>query len=129
MGDQLKVKRRTVLDGSAKAMCFDYAVWDTRNRLVYVGIAYNFRQRWAQHVRSSWWLGEVEVDRVEVTGWPTRTAARFAEACAINEQAAIYNTAREPSSYRRAREEEWPRPTERVIYVPDRESVDLVQSR
>jgi excinuclease UvrABC nuclease subunit len=81
------------------APCYVYEVWDTRGRLAYVGIADNFERRWAQHVRSSWWLGEVEIDHVYIIGYATRREARWSEACAINEQSPIYNTNPESGSY------------------------------
>lgn len=98
--------------------CYEYQVWDTRNRLVYVGIADDFEKRWAQHLRMSWWLGEVEVAYVDVTCWPTRTAARWSEATVINEQSPVFNIAREEASYRAAMDGDWPAPIERFIYRP-----------
>lgn len=101
-----------------EAGCYEYQVWDVRGRLVYVGIADDFRARWAQHQRRSWWMGEVEVAYVDVTAWPTRTAARWSEAAVINEQSPVYNIALEEASYRAAQESEWPAPIERFIYKP-----------
>lgn len=92
--------------------CHTYEVWDTRGRLAYVGIADDFLRRWAQHIRQSWWLGEIEVWYIEVTEHLTRTAARMSEAAAINEQSPVYNTASEASSYRAYLEaqerDDWP---------------------
>lgn len=79
--------------------CYVYEVWDVMNRLVYAGIAENFERRWAQHKRSSYWLGEVSVKFVHVDGYRSRSEARQIEASLINEQSAIYNTDRELSSY------------------------------
>lgn len=81
-------------------MCHCYEVWDRRRRLVYVGIADDFERRWDQHLRSSWWIGEVQVWYVEVTTYGSRLHARLAEAAVINEQAPIYNTAHEAAAYR-----------------------------
>ena len=77
-----------------------YEVWDTRGRLAYVGIADDFMKRWAQHVRQSWWLGEIEVAYVTVIRYATRAGARLSEAAMINEQSPVYNTARESAAYR-----------------------------
>jgi hypothetical protein len=96
----------------------EYQVWEG-NRLLYVGIADDFASRWSAHVRSSWWLGEVSFDRIEVTGWPSREVARWSEASVINQQSPIYNTARELAAYARAEAAAvWPAPTERFVYMP-----------
>lgn len=81
-------------------MCHVYEVWDDRGRLAYVGIADDFERRWDQHLRSSWWLGEIRVWHVTVRTYPSRFHARMAEAAAINEQAPVYNTAHESTAYR-----------------------------
>lgn len=79
--------------------CWVYEVWDTQGRLAYVGIADDFAKRWAQHLRMSWWLGEIDVWYVEVFGYRTRWEARQVEACVINEQNPVYNTSRETGAY------------------------------
>lgn len=115
------IQHRMLSGGSAsgETRCYEYQVWDALGRLVYVGIADNFLRRWAQHLRQSWWIGEIAVDRVEVTGWPDRQTARWSEACVINEQSPVYNTALESASYRHAHDPEstWLAPVERFIYV------------
>lgn len=80
--------------------CYTYEVWDTMGRLAYVGIADDFARRWGQHVRQSWWLGEIEVAHIDVIEYRTRTTARMSEAAMINEQSPVYNTAREEGAYR-----------------------------
>lgn len=77
-----------------------YEVWDTFNRLVYVGVADNFERRWSQHRSSSWWLGEIEVQNVVVQGYRSRSEARQVEASVINDQAAVYNTNLETGMYK-----------------------------
>jgi len=108
------------------ARCYVYEVWDRMNRLVYVGIADHFERRWAQHRRSSFWLGEITVAMVRVEGYRSREDARLVEACTINDQSAVYNTDREDRAYARynAREDEeawrddpWGcTPVDRIIY-------------
>lgn len=92
--------------------CHTYEVWDTMGRLAYVGIADYFERRWVQHVRQSWWLGEIQVAYVDVIEYTTRAAARMSEAAMINEQSPVYNTAREEAAYRAYRatfeDDAWP---------------------
>ena len=80
--------------------CTCYEVWDSMGRLAYVGIADDFPKRWSQHLRMSWWLGEIEIWYVDVRGYRSRLDARMAEAAAINEQSPVYNTAHEAAAYR-----------------------------
>lgn len=91
--------------------CHTYEVWDTMGRLAYVGIADDFRRRWEQHQRQSWWLGEIEVAHIDVIEYRTRGAARMSEAAMINEQSPVYNTSREEAAYRQyqaaCESEEW----------------------
>lgn len=68
---------------------------------VYVGVADDFAARWRQHLRSSWWIGEVRVDHVTVLDYPTRECARQVEAVWINERHPRYNVAPELAAYRR----------------------------
>lgn len=78
-----------------------YEVWDTRDRLAYVGIADDFDRRWRQHVDKSWWLHEIQVAQIFVEGYFTRDEARQIEAEVINSQSPVYNTSRELAAYRR----------------------------
>jgi excinuclease UvrABC nuclease subunit len=86
-----------------QANCWVYEVWDDHNRLAYVGIADDFDRRWQQHASRSWWLSEIHVGRVFVTGYRSRTEARYVEAETIHDQSPIYNTNLEQSTYRRYR--------------------------
>ena len=122
MSNELRLRSHRELSGFEQgSACFEYQVWDVHNRLVYVGIADSFTHRWTQHRRSSWWLGEVEIAYVDVTGWPSREAARMSEAVVINTQSPVYNTALEEGAYRRAlaadESNSWPPPCDRSIYV------------
>ncbi|TFD74713.1 GIY-YIG nuclease family protein [Cryobacterium fucosi] len=102
--DGRRVWRRVRADGGGdsvnEAKCFMYQVFDTDERLVYVGIADNFERRWQQHVSMSWWLGEIAVQRIEVWGYRSRFEARLVEAFMINVHHPIYNINKEESSYR-----------------------------
>lgn len=70
---------------------------DTRNARCFT---YDFGRRWYQHLRTSWWLGEIRVAAVNVIGYTTRLGARLSEAAMINEQSTVYNTAHEEAAYR-----------------------------
>lgn len=83
--------------------CYVYEVWDTRNRLAYVGMADHFERRWAQHRRNSYWMGEIEVRMVHISGYRSREDARQVEAGTINDQSAVYNTDKEAPAYARYR--------------------------
>lgn len=84
----------------SEANCWVYEVYASGN-LVYVGIADNFERRWSQHVQKSWWVGEIQVDIVQVLGFSTRAEARLEEAACINQRNPTYNTNLERSSYAR----------------------------
>lgn len=109
--------------------CSVYVVYSTDDELLYVGIADNFEHRWRQHVRQSWWIGEVEIDHVEVTLMPNRDAARVMEAIWINTQHPRYNTSPESRSFdlakQWARQGKVPRPVEHTVYAfpSDRDSI------
>lgn len=88
-----------IYEARPPAQCWVYEVWDTQRRLAYVGIADNFEKRWRQHLRSSWWLGEIDIWYVTVYGYRSRWEARQVEAVVINTQSPVYNTAREYAAY------------------------------
>jgi len=88
-------------DDLPEPRCWVYEVWDTRGRLAYVGIADNFERRWAQHVRASWWLGEIEIWYIHLCGYRTRSEAEQIEACTIDDQCPVYNTRTESGAFRR----------------------------
>jgi hypothetical protein len=77
------------------ARCYTYQVWDTMNRLCYVGMTHNFQTRWKQHERKSWWLGEINVAYIELQGWATTDEAHMDEAVVIWDQNPVYNTSTE----------------------------------
>jgi predicted GIY-YIG superfamily endonuclease len=80
------------------AKCWVYEIWDTKNRLAYVGIADNFERRWAQHGAKSWWLNEITIARVFLNGYRTRFEAQKVEAETIHYQSPVYNTRMEHSA-------------------------------
>lgn len=84
------------------ARCWVYEVWDTQNRLAYVGIADNWERRWAQHESKSWWLNEITVQRIYLNGYRTRAEAQETEAEVIATQSPVYNTRQEHGAYERA---------------------------
>lgn len=97
-----------------EARCWVYEVWDTQNRLCYVGVADDFDRRWRQHYSKSWWMREIRVERVYVDGYETRSFARQVEAETIHDQSPVYNTMMERYWYQKS--QEWltdpERPTE-----------------
>lgn len=91
---------RRDLGGWPAARCYVYEVWDSWGRLAYVGMTNNFSARWRQHQDKSWWLREIDVDRVIVNAYPSTRAAHMAEAATINDQSPVYNTKDEAYWYR-----------------------------
>jgi hypothetical protein len=68
-----------------------YRLFDTEGRLLYVGITFNPRNRWAGHSQSkSWWK---QVVRRDIEWHETRYAAEAAEAAAILAECPLYNIA------------------------------------
>lgn len=112
-----------------KSTCWTYEVWDTRNRLAYVGLADSFPKRWAQHERTSWWLGEIEVERVVLIGWMDREDARQHEAAVINEQNPVYNTATEAPAYRRYLDRDLPALEVERFELVTRPTLDIAGER
>lgn len=82
--------------------CWVYEIWDTYNRLAYVGIAENWERRWKQHQAKSWWLDEITVQRIYLNGYRTRGEAVETEAEVIATQNPVYNTRQERHAYDRA---------------------------
>lgn len=80
-GVSIDYSRRTAL----------YRLFDSEGRLLYVGITFNPRNRWAGHsATKSWWK---QVVRREVEWHETRRAAESAEATAILAERPLYNVA------------------------------------
>lgn len=80
-GVSIDFRRRTAL----------YRLFDAQGRLLYVGIAFNPRDRWRGHCSTkSWWQ---QVDRREVEWHDSRSEAQIAEAAAITEERPLYNIA------------------------------------
>lgn len=114
------VSHKKLSNPTAPVAACTYEVWDLLGRLVYVGVAEHFPRRWQQHEARSWWLGEIDVDRVDVTGWPTREDALRIEAAVINEQGPVYNTAPELAAYARYTDDglrPLGAPVERTVYA------------
>lgn len=66
-----------------------YRLFDASDRLLYVGMTYNLKARFAVHSKlRPWWP---EVARVDETRYETRTAASDAETFAINIEKPIHN--------------------------------------
>lgn len=80
-GVSIDFRRRTAL----------YRLFDAEGQLLYVGIAFNPRDRWRGHCSTkSWWK---QVDRREVEWHGSRSEALTAEAAAIIEERPLYNIA------------------------------------
>lgn len=111
IGDEAFARRdrqpemRTPYDG-----CHTYEVWTLRDGatvLAYVGIADKFESRWKSHQAQSWWLGETDVRRIDVTAWKSREAARRYEATRINDaDAPLYNVRDERAAHVRAQSDD-----------------------
>lgn len=87
----------------ANAPCTVYLVHALELGLVYVGITDDFDHRWRAHQRSSWWLGEVVVEWIDLYVMESREAARQMEAAIIADSNPRYNTAREEQALARYR--------------------------
>ena len=112
--------------GGMNARCYTYQVWDTMNRLCYVGMTHNFQTRWNQHKRKSWWLGEIEVSYIELQGWATTAEAHMDEAAVIQDQNPVYNTSTESYWFSRyqqelQRSEDFGAPLSRRVFRPFRD--------
>ncbi len=68
-----------------------YRQFDAAGRLLYVGIARNVLDRLAGHQRASHWV--LAIARIDVTLFPTRTAALDAELEAIRTEKPLHNKA------------------------------------
>lgn len=80
-GVSIDYSRRTAL----------YRLFDSEGRLLYVGITFNPRNRWAGHsATKSWWK---QVVRREIEWHETRYAAEAAERAAILAERPLYNIA------------------------------------
>ncbi len=78
-GMSIDYKRRTAL----------YRLYDVDGRLLYVGITFDLRNRWADHAqRKSWWEAVV---RRDVEWHETRYSAEAAECAAILAERPAYN--------------------------------------
>jgi excinuclease UvrABC nuclease subunit len=65
-----------------------YRFFDTRGRLLYVGIADMPGRRFAQHERKEWWRDVIDIN---ITWYKTRRAALDEEARAINYERPLHN--------------------------------------
>jgi len=86
---------------SVSKPCAVYLIRALELGLVYVGIADDFEARWRQHRRSSWWLGEVVVESIDVYWMTCREDARQMEAAIINREHPRYNTSLEKAAFKR----------------------------
>lgn len=67
-----------------------YRFWDTRDRLLYVGISYRIENRLSEHRRTKPWE---EVAKVTIEHYPDRTTAEAAERHAIQTEHPKWNIA------------------------------------
>lgn len=75
--------------GYPDVMTAVYRLYDARDRLLYVGIAYDFDVRFRQHAETkAWWP---EVARKDVTWFTSRLDAAYEESRAIDEECPVYN--------------------------------------
>lgn len=102
MARVIEVQRPDLGYDAKEVRCWVYEIWDTQNRLAYVGIADNWERRWTQHQRKSWWLNEITVQRIYLFGYRTRLEAQESEAEVIATQSPVYNTNQEHRAYDRA---------------------------
>jgi predicted GIY-YIG superfamily endonuclease len=65
-----------------------YRFHDAAGRLLYIGIAVDFLQRWRKHRRREWWS---QVARMDIEQYPSRSAALAAERQAIIIEKPQYN--------------------------------------
>lgn len=66
-----------------------YRFYDETDRLLYVGIAADLRQRWIKHKRSApWWP---ETRRSDIEWHPDRSSAEEAEVRAIRTESPVHN--------------------------------------
>jgi hypothetical protein len=65
-----------------------YRFYDGRGRLLYIGIAVDFLNRWRKHRKKIWWP---LVARIEISSYPTRSAAMIAERSAIITEKPLHN--------------------------------------
>ncbi|MEW5658318.1 GIY-YIG nuclease family protein [Streptomyces cinereoruber] len=77
-----------------------YRLYDTDDRLLYIGITKNLEQRWTGHkyspTSSAWWPA---VHRKVIEWHPTREAADEAETAAIVSEVPLHNKDKTPSSW------------------------------
>ncbi|MGW1154529.1 GIY-YIG nuclease family protein [Streptomyces rubiginosohelvolus] len=66
-----------------------YRLFDKKGRLLYVGIGYDPKVRWARHAALTRWWKDVSEKQVE--WFPTRPEAERAERDAIRDETPIYN--------------------------------------
>lgn len=73
-----------------------YRLYDTEDRLLYVGISVNPDMRWRQHANDKLWWSTVS--RKEVEWFETRPEACEAEVRAIQSEQPLYNVADAPGA-------------------------------
>lgn len=70
-----------------------YRLYNSMGRLLYVGIAWNTRKRFAQHGKTQPWWKEVDMSQTEITWYGTRKLAKQQETVAIKTEFPLYNKA------------------------------------
>ena len=77
-----------------------YRMYDSSDRLLYVGVTGNYKRRMAAHRKTQpWWPS---VDRVEQIEYPDRATAEEAERQAIRHEEPAYNDGADPDRPSRA---------------------------
>jgi predicted GIY-YIG superfamily endonuclease len=74
-----------------------YRFFDSQDNLLYVGCTDNWRRRFREHKKSTWWAFKIKRDTIEE--FPDEETARRAELTAIGNETPIYN--------KRGRTTEW----------------------
>lgn len=65
-----------------------YRLYDAADRLLYVGIGYDFRARWKAHAKKDWWP---QVVRKDVIWYDNRLTAAWEETKAILNESPVHN--------------------------------------
>lgn len=68
-----------------------YRIYDTDDRLIYIGHSCSLQQRFVDHSQSAWWWSLAA--RIAIQLHPDRNSVRAAEAVAIQEEQPMFNVA------------------------------------
>ena len=106
----------TFIESEDNPGAYVYEVLDRHERIVYVGITGDFAARWSSHLRQSWWATSVDICRVRLSGWRSRSDARKIEALTIAQFSPPCNTKPERKYLRLAQAD---RRLAEVLFVAD----------